>query len=70
MKVKRIEKKHKTKINFSENIPPQNEELQARDKILIKRGINLYKMHETVVNHALHRFTFETSESTFLNCEV
>lgn len=70
MKVKRIEKNHKTKINFSENIPPQNEELQARDKILIKRGINLYKMHETVVNHVLHRFTFETSESTFLNCEV
>lgn len=36
MKVKRIEKNCKTKINFSENIPPQNEELQAKDKVLIK----------------------------------
>lgn len=28
---KRIKKNHKIKINFSENVPPQNEELKARE---------------------------------------
>jgi len=43
MTEKRIKKNHKIKISFSENIPPQNEELKARETVLIKRRINLYK---------------------------
>lgn len=70
MKVKRIEKKHKTEINVSENI---------RDKVLIKKRNKFVQkkkkmkqsiLHETAVNHDLHRFIFETSESTFRNSEV